>query len=438
MSSPHSLFQTFTHCVRYVAILVWAYLQWDRIWNDTAYARSFVYRLEAVGIMPIKLLQFVCSSMDPSCALHACVRDVCLSNVCAHSHAHTMRILQGTNVLALIQDVPLVCVGSGTIAQTYRCTLRATGAPCILKIQHPDDGRMGRDLWILRQLVWATQRWFGVTRIHVDWDGFMASYLAQQDFHQEAQNILRFGGIFNHRGSPIRVPRLYSYGPHYLLMQAMPGVHPYQLHLTPPEQKHIRLLVGAAHFYAGLFHGVVHGDPHEGNILVSPDRCSIALIDFGLVVRSRSQSRGEYSTDGSDLATHQTIVALCMARRQTDRMAILSIRQLTGRYDLQPSTEAIDHVRAYYKVYHTYPNDHVAMQRLRHGLTELGLPIDRDAVQQSVLYTSILQYVEECMDNGLVGRYTVVTILNDMYTYPFFRQRCGGERLRLLVHMLVL
>ncbi len=40
----------------------------------------------------IKLLQFACNSMDPTSALHACVRNVCLSNVCAHSHEDTMRI----------------------------------------------------------------------------------------------------------------------------------------------------------------------------------------------------------------------------------------------------------------------------------------------------------------------------------------------------------
>jgi hypothetical protein len=112
------IYATFQQVVQYTVLVTWAWVHWHRVLYDAAYAHAFVRRTEAIGVVPIKLMQFTCNTMNSSTALYACVRSICLSNVCVHTHEDTMYALRGTDVLQLIESVPEVHAGSGSIAQT--------------------------------------------------------------------------------------------------------------------------------------------------------------------------------------------------------------------------------------------------------------------------------------------------------------------------------
>ena len=416
--------ETLLHASHYALVLTWTYLAWHRILRDPLYAQTFVRRVEAIGVVPIKLLQFACNSMDHDTALYACVRNVCLSNVCAHGRADTMRILADTGILHLVQNIPVQHVGSGSIAQTYRCTLRASGSPCILKVRHPDNHRLQLDLRILRVLVDVVQRLLGGQGSHVDWDAFLASYTIQHDLEQESRNILRFGDIFNQPGSPIRVPRVYASGVNFILMQAMHGEHTYHLDLSLEERTHVHMLIGVAHMYSNLFHGIIHGDPHEGNILVSPDRRSISLIDFGLCLKSRPDH-------SSNIATHPTYVVYTCLRRQDTHVLTLSLRHITGLSTLAPSAHAIECLRQHYSGSDCLTPEELN-ERLRRTIRELGLPLDHQMMQCGLVHAMVLQYIMPHVHNGTVGLNTFRAILQYMNRYPVFRTG-SNNRLKLIL-----
>jgi serine/threonine protein kinase len=255
--------------------------------------------------------------------------------------------------------------------------------------------------------------------IDVDWDAFMGMYRVQHDFIQEVHNLQRFASIFNRPGSPIRVPRVYASGTRYILMQLMGGSHPYHLvHMTTAERAHVSMLVGVAHMYANLFHGVVHGDPHEGNVLVSTDHRSIALIDFGLCIPTRPKAEEQ----SSELATHPTILLYSLARQPSDVRTKRFLRYLTGNAHLEPSSGAYASMRAFYKDFDTAP-PHMMQKKLRDTLCSLGLAVDHMAIQFCAVHAMVCTQAYEhvpagCDATGLLHTH----VFPYMLRYAAFRQ----------------
>jgi len=190
------------------------------------------------------------------------------------------------DVFASIDEVP---VGSASIALVYRGIL-SDGTPVALKVQRPGIAELiEKDLVILQALatrvevVFPDLRVYNPTGIVLD---FPRQIRKELNFVRDGKNAERLGQ--NMKGMPgIRTPKIYwQYsGARLLVMGYVEGVRIDDaagirgFGANPRE-------IGARGFHAYMKQifedGFFHGDPHPGNLIVTP-KGDLYFLDFGIM-----------------------------------------------------------------------------------------------------------------------------------------------------------
>jgi ubiquinone biosynthesis protein len=188
-------------------------------------------------------------------------------------------------VFASFDPYPL---GSASIGQVHRAVLRG-GEAVAVKVQRPEArGRVEADLELMREFAAFLDRRFG-GRILVDIRGLVAEFEGvirrELNYSTEADNARRFAVNFG--DSPVVIPEIYlDYsGPRVLVMEYIEGtrfrdIRPLLLH--PSERRRVASMGAEAVFRMAFEHGFFHGDPHPGNLILTPEG-DLALLDFGMV-----------------------------------------------------------------------------------------------------------------------------------------------------------
>lgn len=185
------------------------------------------------------------------------------------------------------EEVPLA---SASIGQVHRARL-PSGENVVVKVQHAGiRKRMEIDLDILAGLAQLAERLpdFRPYRPEATVNEFRRVVRRELDFGREARNLELFAHNFAETPH-VRIPRLYpelSTG-RILTMEWLDG-----LKIGDPAVKALPDVDGAtvarhgAELYLEMIfhHGIYHGDPHPGNLIVLADG-SIGLLDFGMVGR---------------------------------------------------------------------------------------------------------------------------------------------------------
>jgi ubiquinone biosynthesis protein len=131
-------------------------------------------------------------------------------------------------------------------------------------------------------------RRFG-NRIFVDVRGLVAEFETvirrELDYTAEAENARRFAANF--ADTPVVIPKVHlGYSTSRILtLQYVAGtrfrdIRP--LLLTPSERRRVASMGADAIFRMAFEFGFFHGDPHPGNLLLTPEG-DLALLDFGMV-----------------------------------------------------------------------------------------------------------------------------------------------------------
>jgi ubiquinone biosynthesis protein len=179
-------------------------------------------------------------------------------------------------------------LGSASIGQVHRADLRDGGVVAV-KVQRPEaPGRVESDLELMQDFADFLDRRFG-RRIFVDVRGLVAEFETvirrELDYTAEAANARRFAANF--AGTPVVIPRVHlGYSTSRILtLQYVEGtrfrdIRP--LLLTPSERRRVASMGADAIFKMAFEYGFFHGDPHPGNLLLTPDG-DLALLDFGMV-----------------------------------------------------------------------------------------------------------------------------------------------------------
>lgn len=188
-------------------------------------------------------------------------------------------------------------LAAGSLAQVHTATLR-DGREVAIKVQRPDIAEAIReDLSILERLAGAADHLTEMGRRYgfAEWVREMRQSLAAElDFEMEAANLRSFADhLQGYKRLFVPQPFADFTRPQVLTMQRVRGI---KVTKVPPLRRtehsfaeHARDLL-RAYLDQVFVHGLVHADPHPGNVLLSDDN-RLALIDLGMVARLSPRTR---------------------------------------------------------------------------------------------------------------------------------------------------
>ena len=179
-------------------------------------------------------------------------------------------------------------LGSASIGQVYEARLHG-GERVAVKVQRPEaQRRVEADLALMRDFAALLDARFG-DRIFIDVKELVAEFEGvirrELDYEAEAQNARRFAANFV--GTPVKIPEIYTElsTRRVLTMEFIEGTRFHDIRpllLAPAERRRVATMGAEAIFKMAFEDGFFHGDPHPGNLILTPQG-ELALLDFGMV-----------------------------------------------------------------------------------------------------------------------------------------------------------
>jgi len=207
---------------------------------------------------------------------------------------------------------------SASLGQIYRATLREEGLDVAVKIQKPGIRKpIQTDLEILSWLVdqihenVPDMRGYDLPNVLEE---LKQGLMRELDFTIEARNASVFNSLNQFPDKVFAPEVMQSFTtPNLLICEWIEGQAPSKLDFPEEECREIAETGGNSFFSQIVITGFFHGDPHPGNILVTPDK-RICLLDWGLAGQLTSRMRYAlidlFSACGKRDATMVTLIAL--------------------------------------------------------------------------------------------------------------------------------
>lgn len=252
--------------------------------------------LQRLGPTYIKLGQFVTSRSDIFDAEIIDALELLQDNVEPIAQEDVRRIVAAASTASDVRTFQLVPIASASIGQVHVAEL-ADGRQIAVKVRRPGIAAdLSRDVGMLRFLFDLASRFRDPEQTRaagVLLDDFRSATLLEADFTNEVSNMLKFEAALRSGPWPSMLTQRAVVVPRPIT--AMCDADAIVMELVPSrkvgsflgEDPGVRrqLAYDVMDLFIGMmfFHGIVHGDPHEGNIGVN-DAGAIVLYDFGNMI----------------------------------------------------------------------------------------------------------------------------------------------------------
>jgi len=265
---------------KWLNFLRWYYYYYHHIYDSPYYSKLFKDKLEQLGILGIKIGQYLCNRPDISSDIMKKELSVFLSQNKVHGIRHTESLLKKANINVQLGEV----IGSGSLTQVYTCTLEGDDRPLVVKVKHPEVEQLKIEIQVIKTILYFTSC-FSSCRVvqYMDWNDFFGLIEEQMDMRNEISHMKKFAEIYRDMDE-ICVPEFVVGNEDCIVMTFCQGK---TLNLIPREEPiyhKAHMLFVCSVIYSGLAHRILHGDVHEGNILVK-ENGDISIIDFGVCTR---------------------------------------------------------------------------------------------------------------------------------------------------------
>ncbi len=178
-------------------------------------------------------------------------------------------------------------IAAASLAQVHDATL-VSGERVAVKVQHIGvEQEVKADLRTFNQISKIADFFLNINGLREAQDQITESIMSELDYAKEEKNLAEF--YENYKGQKhIHIPKVYSKycSEHVLVMDYVEGIkaNDYKkLDELDIDRKLVARRIIEAFCQMVFKDGLIHGDPHPGNILVNDD-ASITMIDFGSVV----------------------------------------------------------------------------------------------------------------------------------------------------------
>jgi len=205
-----------------------------------------------------------------------------LSHNKIHSHKDTIKMIQFDKLNIFDSIIDRVnyddILGSGSLAQTYICYLKNDSInKYVLKVSHPEVLKITYEILIVKYITKIISYFL---KININWDDFFNDINQQLDLKNEASNMRIFYEIYKNYDK-IEIPTLIYCHKYFIIMKYCEGTQMNQLDRKSKEYISAVNLVSSSFLHTSYKYNIVHGDLHQGNILVK-NNGNISLIDFGI------------------------------------------------------------------------------------------------------------------------------------------------------------
>lgn len=208
--------------------------------------------------------------------------------------------IYGEKRTQIFSDIDPTPLGSASLAQVHRATLRATGDTVAVKVQRPGvRTTMAQDIDMMRSLAKHAQRFMKDNQI-VDLSDVVEelwqTFLEETDFQKEAENLSEFAQL-NANVAFIRCPKPYlEYcTEEVLVMEYIDGIsirNTKQLLEAGYDLSEIGEKLLDNYATQILDFGFFHADPHPGNIVIKDGQ--IVYLDLGIMGRLTNDERAGF------------------------------------------------------------------------------------------------------------------------------------------------
>ena len=134
--------------IKWFEFLIWFYFYNHKIQTLPLYSKQFKERLEHLGILGIKLGQYICNREDICSDIMKKELSLFLNHNKIHPIHYTKSILENANVDLELAEV----IGSGSMCQVYKCKMKDERS-LVLKVRHPEVELLSSEIKVVKMLI---------------------------------------------------------------------------------------------------------------------------------------------------------------------------------------------------------------------------------------------------------------------------------------------